>query len=159
MSQKGQQGVAAIEFALVLGVLMLLVYGTLAFGLLFWMQQKLSHVAGDSARHAVIASMAKEPDPAQMGCNHVAQHVSKDWLLASLGAQHVSCTPSAAQQSCPDDPDASCASIVVVADVSQWPVLILIRGLTNVVRAADSLQIIQQLSATAIVRVRRDAVL
>lgn len=55
MSRAGkQQGVAAIELSLVLGVLLMLFTALLSFSILFLVQQKITHMVGDVARESVV---------------------------------------------------------------------------------------------------------
>lgn len=49
-TNQDQSGVAAIEFALSLMVFFLIFFGLIAFGALFWAQQKLSYAAGEGSR-------------------------------------------------------------------------------------------------------------
>lgn len=153
----GQQGVASIEFALVSGVLLLLLYGLLSVGLLFWMQQKVSHVTGDVARRAVTASMMHHAHPAQAACSSIDQHVANDLLLRQLGPGAITCLASEADQACPDDADARCASVKVVADLAAWPLLTMVQMVYRGVAASDSTGVNDQLSATVMVRVRKDS--
>lgn len=153
MRAPGQRGVAAVEFVLVLGVLLFLLYGMVGFGLLFWMQQKMTHITGDSARYALVASMSGQHHSAGAGCDHAVRHVSSDRMLRMLGPGRVSCTSSAANYTCAHEEMDRCVSITVVADVSQWPVLGVVRRLAGAVGMRDSIAIINQLSATAVVRI------
>jgi Flp pilus assembly protein TadG len=52
-----QQGVAAIEFALLVTLLLVVVFAIVSFGAMFWAQQQLSHLAADGARYALVLSM------------------------------------------------------------------------------------------------------
>lgn len=152
--EAGQRGVAAIELALVLGVLLLLMYGLIGFGLLFWVQQKVEHIAGDSARHATVVSMSGHANPAQAGCDYVSHHVSADRVLSSLGVGSVVCVPSTLGQPCVHEPSELCAVITVTANMAAWKVFKPVRVLARASGARDGMSAIDQLSATAIVRVK-----
>src|SRR5690606_33275389 len=93
-----QQGVAAIEFALTLTVLLMIFFGIVTFGALFWMQQKASSLAAEGARVALVKSIQGEEHPAQEGCLHVIALAQKDLLLQSLASDSVFCSsePNAA---------------------------------------------------------------
>lgn len=154
----GQRGVATTELALVIGLLLLLLYGLVGFGLLFWLQQKVEHIAGDSARHAVVATVSGHANPAQAGCDYVAHHVVADRLLASLGAGAVTCVPSAAGQACDDALPVQCVTITVTANVSAWPMLKPVRALIGAAGGDDAVGAVNTLSATAVVRIKGDVV-
>ena len=50
--QGGQRGIAAVEFALVFGLLLVLLYGIATFGAALYIQQAVSRAAEDGARAA-----------------------------------------------------------------------------------------------------------
>lgn len=52
---KGQRGAAAIEFAIVLPVLVLLLFGTTEFGLLLYNQQVITNASREGARAGIVA--------------------------------------------------------------------------------------------------------
>src|SRR3546814_17085725 len=56
--RRAQRGVAAIEFALTVVLLLVIVFGIVRYGAMFLAQQKLSHLAGEGARYALVLSMA-----------------------------------------------------------------------------------------------------
>jgi len=49
-----QQGVAAIEFALMVGILLLIFSGIITFSSLFLAKQKMDHLVGDLSRQATM---------------------------------------------------------------------------------------------------------
>jgi hypothetical protein len=53
-----QNGAAAVEFALILPFLVLLVYGTIEFGLLLYNQQVLTNASREGARAAIVGKCA-----------------------------------------------------------------------------------------------------
>lgn len=50
-----EQGQAAVEFALVLPILMLFLFGTIEFGNAFWTYQQVSAAASEGARKAAVS--------------------------------------------------------------------------------------------------------
>jgi hypothetical protein len=54
-----EEGAAAVEFALILGLLAILVFGLLEYGLAFWQVQNLRAAAREGAR---VAAVRGEPD-------------------------------------------------------------------------------------------------
>ena len=55
-----QQGVAAIEFALIAGILLLVFSGIITFSSLFLAQQKITHLVGDLSRQVTAQAMNPE---------------------------------------------------------------------------------------------------
>ncbi|GAB4251824.1 MAG: hypothetical protein Kow00129_12690 [Thermoleophilia bacterium] len=53
-----EDGVAAVELALVLPILLIIVFGILDFGLYFYNDLQLTHVARDAARHLSVGDEA-----------------------------------------------------------------------------------------------------
>ena len=54
----GQRGAVAVEFALLLPLLLLLVFGTIQYGMYFWAMQGGSDVARTAARRAAVGDPA-----------------------------------------------------------------------------------------------------
>lgn len=52
---RGQKGAAVIEFAIVLPVLVLLLFGTIEFGLLLYNQQVITNASREGARAGIVA--------------------------------------------------------------------------------------------------------
>jgi Flp pilus assembly protein TadG len=53
-SARGEEGAAAVEFALISGVLVMLVFGMLEFGLAFWQVQNLRSATREAGRVAAV---------------------------------------------------------------------------------------------------------
>lgn len=151
---QAQRGVAAIEFSLILSVLLLLLYGLISFGLLFWMQQKVAHISGDIARRTALASMSGVSAPAVYGCDQLPGYVEADFILHSLGAGRVVCQPLITSSPCLGEGPGRCATITVIADVSAWPVLKLAQGLARVATGPQAMPaMLTSLQASAVVRI------
>lgn len=151
----GQEGSAAIEFALVSSVLLALLFGVLAYGALFWVQQKVAHLAGDGARYAVAASLQGAQDPAAAGCSHVQHLWQQDALLQSVAAnasQYVCAyVQGACDETAPSDP---CLVVfTVTCPVTGWPLLNALRGLAGVFTGSPDALLPSTLTARASVRV------
>lgn len=78
VSRRYQQGVAAIEFALVFTVLFLVVYGIATFGAVLYTQQAVSRSADDGARAVALMNAAPTTNDPQI------QGVVYDSLAGSL---------------------------------------------------------------------------
>jgi len=61
MSRHNQKGVAIIEFAIVLPLLLLLVFGAIEFGLLFYNKQVITNASREGARAAIVKPDPKNP--------------------------------------------------------------------------------------------------
>lgn len=55
-----EEGAAAVEFALIVGVLAILVFGLLEYGLAFWQVQNLRAAAREGAREAAVGGTEAE---------------------------------------------------------------------------------------------------
>lgn len=53
-SKSGQKGVAAIEFALIAPVVLVVLFGILEFGFALWRKQSLTSAVRDGARQAIV---------------------------------------------------------------------------------------------------------
>ena len=51
---RGEEGAAAVEFALIVGVFALLLFGMLEFGVAFWQTQNLRSATREAAREAAV---------------------------------------------------------------------------------------------------------
>lgn len=81
-----QQGATALEFALILPVLLLLFYGALSYTLVFAARMGLQHAAEEGARTALSHQVATggEADPTPLGLRRAqaaaTARASADWL-------------------------------------------------------------------------------
>lgn len=55
MRRKGEKGAAAVEFALVLPLLVMLLVGMLEFGLVLWRQEMMTNATREAARAGIVA--------------------------------------------------------------------------------------------------------
>ena len=59
---KGQRGTAAVEFAIVLPVLVLLLFGTIEFGVLMYNQQVMTNASREGARAGIVSQTPRLSD-------------------------------------------------------------------------------------------------
>lgn len=59
MLRKNQKGAALLEFALVLPILLLLVFGIIEFGLLFYNKQVITNASREGARAGIVNGVAE----------------------------------------------------------------------------------------------------
>ncbi len=60
LSIRGQRGAAAIEFAIVLPILVLVLFGTVEFGLLLYDQQVITNASREGARFGIVAASPRK---------------------------------------------------------------------------------------------------
>ncbi|WP_323097583.1 TadE/TadG family type IV pilus assembly protein [Intrasporangium sp. YIM S08009] len=106
-----ERGAAAVEFAIVLPVLFLVIAGIVDFGRAFYAQIELSNAAREGARTAVVLPLGSTPAPT----TEVAARVS----AALPGISDATVTPTY----CPATSAASSKATVVVSRPFQWIVL------------------------------------
>ena len=81
--QRSQRGVAAVEFALVFGLLLTLLYGIATFGSAFYIQQAVSRAAEDGARAAPLLPSLMVPNSPATAVEQIKGMV-RDSLAGSL---------------------------------------------------------------------------
>jgi len=86
----GEQGAAAVEFALIMPVLLTLVFGIIAYAYMFSFRQTLSQAASEGARAAVGASTAAQSTAA--ATTAVAGALSTYGM--TCGTKNLTCTIS-----------------------------------------------------------------
>jgi len=62
MKSKSERGVAAVEFAIILPVLVMLLFGAVEFGLLLYNQQVITNASREGARAGIVAQTPRVPD-------------------------------------------------------------------------------------------------
>lgn len=143
-----QHGAAAIEFALVMMVMLVLLGGIVGYGALFWMQQKLSHAAGDAARSALYASqsaLVSDEVVRQAAC----QNATQLWGAAvSCSIERPSCGAGAGAA-------ARCLQVRLVYNVSSWTPAASLRSFAAAIPFISSSELVpDQLAAFAKVQIR-----
>jgi len=79
----GQQGAAAVEFGLVLPLLVILVFGIISFGILFAQKLALENGARQASRFAVVG---------QQTCSTIKAEAQKDAVGLGIGSTATSVT-------------------------------------------------------------------
>lgn len=117
-----QRGAAAVEFALTITMLLVMALAIAGFGFLAWAQQRLSAMAGEGARVALLASYQ---DPVRAGasaCQRVRHMADDALLLSGVGIQ---CRPVSLPCGWSDANGNAqpCMRLELSGDVSGWPLL------------------------------------
>jgi Flp pilus assembly protein TadG len=89
-----EEGAAAVEFALIVGLLAILVFGLLEYGLAFWQVQNLRAAAREGAREAAVGGDPTEIEAAMI--NAAAGSLT--------GGESISVTPSVCDDDSMGDP-------------------------------------------------------
>lgn len=148
-----QRGAAAIEFGLVVTVLLLILLAVIGYGALFWAQQQLSAAVGEGARAGLQARYAGHADVQSAAC---------DMALQAFGqGPAVQCNRTAMPQAC-DWADYAgaqmpCMTVELTYDVTQWPMLESFQGLVRLATGGEVERLIPAtLSARAIIQISQE---
>lgn len=150
-----QEGVAAIEFALVITTLLLICFGIVSYGMLMWAQQKVSHIAGDSTRVALQQNLLGKNTFADDACNYARSMAQADGVLG----QSKSITCQTRQDNCLSDPvgpvnDLSqCLWLKVTVQLDGLPLVELVQSMSSFFDTDGKGWVPTNLSATSIVKI------
>ncbi|WP_454691057.1 TadE/TadG family type IV pilus assembly protein [Achromobacter aloeverae] len=140
-----QRGLAALEFALVLSVFLLLFGGIVGLGGVMWAQQKLAGAATEGAR-AVLDSGQDGAVDMSAGCKAARDAVT--WLAIGCTATQQACAwPGGAGNAA-----ARCAAVSLSYSTADWPLLSLARTLSQALW--QSAWVPQTLTAHAVVQIQ-----
>ncbi|MFC4275027.1 TadE/TadG family type IV pilus assembly protein [Achromobacter aloeverae] len=142
---RAQHGLAALEFALVLSAFLLLFGGIVGLGGVMWAQQKLTGAATEGAR-AVLDSGLNGAVDMDAACK-VAREAAT-WMAVGCAAAPRTCawpggTGGAA---------ASCAAVTLTYSTADWPLLSLVRALSQALGV--STWVPRTLTANAVVQIQ-----
>ena len=150
LRHKRQRGIAAIEFSLILLVLLLILVAVVGYGTIFWMQQQLTQAAGDGARAALQARYAGNSNVSVAACT-AAQATFAAGTSVSCNVTQAACAwPGTGGAS------AACASIRLSYNVQTWPLLQLFQSLMNILPGARSNWIPSTLAAKVTIQISKD---
>ncbi|MGE8547538.1 TadE/TadG family type IV pilus assembly protein [Alcaligenes sp. Marseille-Q7550] len=110
-----QRGVAAIEFALVLSLMLVIFGAIISFSALFLAQQKITHLVGDAARQSVTQALT----PVQTAAffqEYVDRRAQDDVLLHWLGGL----SGGFRQAACVQEPANQCGRFSLELSVQPW---------------------------------------
>jgi Flp pilus assembly protein TadG len=113
--RREEDGVAALEFAIVSMVFLVILFGILTYGFIYGLDQSLNHAAEEGARSAIstttdAAAITKAQDTA-------LQRLS--WLGSSIQAGDV----VAAVAACPNDVSVKCVTVTITYPWDTRPVI------------------------------------
>ena len=125
----GQAGAAAIEFALCIVLLMMVLFAIVTYGSLFWIKQSLSQAAGEGARAAFMAGQQGLADAGDLACRTAER--SAGWLNRTGAAPRARCQSQAIACRAVAAPSARCLRITVEYRTDDWPLIVTMRGLAT----------------------------
>lgn len=111
---RGQQGVAAVEFAIISVFLIALFYGLISYGFIFGAQHDLTHAASEGARAALDAPAGQEVA--------YAEQVAHD-ALSGEARDHAVITADIVSPCDSSTPDARCIDVKISYDYKTYPVV------------------------------------
>jgi Flp pilus assembly protein TadG len=127
-----QEGVAAIEFSIIIMVFLVILVGIISFGALFWMQQKLAQTAGEAARTALYARMEGTANPEAAACAPANAAFEGDGGFSCKLTQ-ANCTwPASGTLTY------TCGTVVLTYNLSMWAPLSALRALIAIIPAPDA---------------------
>jgi len=121
-----EDGVAALEFAIVSQLLFLLLYGILMYGFVFGIDHNITQAAAEGARYAI-----SEPDgTAASTIQSDAVQAAKNHLSFSMVKANASVT--AAVANCPAPASSiSCVTVTISYNYRSYPIIPAFLGLQN----------------------------
>ena len=112
--RRTESGVALVEFALVVGIFVMVLYGLVYFGMALATKQRVTNAAAEGARAAVGAATAVD-----------AQTIAQNRVVALLGTPNgrYTVTPVAAPCNVASPTGAQCIQVTVTYDWQNYPVV------------------------------------
>jgi len=109
---RSERGVAALEFAIVSQLLLLLLYGMLMYGFVFALDHNMTQAAAEGARAAISQTT---------NIATYAQNAARDRLSFGQAKTYANVTASVA--ACPSDATVQCVTVTITYDNATHPVL------------------------------------
>jgi len=112
---RGEDGVAALEFAIVSMVFLVILFGILTYGFIFSLDQSLNHAAEEGARSAIsattsAAAITKAHDTAMQRLNWLGSRIQSSDVVAAVAA-------------CPNDAAVNCVTVTITYPWGTRPVI------------------------------------
>lgn len=153
-SSQRQEGVAAIEFALMVGILLLVFSGIITFSSLFLAQQKMSHLLGDLSRQVTMnVKSVDQIEPfinQELAENYGKGKAKSDSFLHWFG----DLSADVQSQACASEPQYDCAQLSLKLDMEPG---ILSQTLDLLRSEEDEADQLRSLSAKTLLVLRRQA--
>lgn len=115
-----ERGAAAVEFALVVPLLLLLVFGIIQYGYMLSFRQALSQAAAEGARAAAVAPSALTAAQKQDAAGNAVQQ-ALDSYDVTCGSSVMTCAITIIP--CPQDTTKDCAQVALSYDYGERPLM------------------------------------
>jgi Flp pilus assembly protein TadG len=111
----GQDGVAAVEFAIVSMVFLVILFGILTYGFIFNLDQSLNHAAEEGARAAISSTSAATA--------MTQAHAAAKQRLAWMGSRIQDSDIVEGVAACPNDATVSCITVTITYPWDTRPII------------------------------------
>ena len=112
---RSQRGAALVEFSIAATLFLTLIYGSISYGVMFWVKNSITHAAGEGARSSI-----RGTDPVAAAKSAAEAVIDKTLPAASAGyAKPV--TPTTG--TCATDPTKVCVTVTVTYPYAAHPVV------------------------------------
>lgn len=148
-----QRGAAAIEFALVISLMLMLLAGLVGLGAVFWAKQRLAGVASQSAQAALWGAARAQPrdDVVRLACDSAGREMGPDRVSCSPPYDDCPVADEAAGAACiqvqVDFPEcgwglapgvpAACVRVRIAMAEQGWPLIGMARSLADAAGVSD----------------------
>lgn len=142
-----QRGVAAIEFAFSMIIMLMLVVAIIGYGAYFWAQQKVTKAAGEGVQAALQTGFSQGKVDVNSAC--VAARQEAGWLDIACTTSVSPCTWTNASGQAQ-----RCAQVSISYNANNWPVLATMSSLASAFSSTAWFP--STLTARAIVQIPQD---
>jgi Flp pilus assembly protein TadG len=112
---RGQRGAALVEFSIAATLFLTLIYGSISYGIMFWVKNSITHAAGEGARAGL-----RGTDP--VAAAKTAAEATIDKTLPTANAAWAKpITPTLG--TCATDPTKTCVTVTVTYPYSAHPIV------------------------------------
>lgn len=115
-----QDGVAAVEFAVVAMVFLVILFGILTYGFIYGLDQSMNHAAAEGAR----AAIATTTDAAAITTAQNIALARLSWLGSRIQASDIVATVVSGTTDCdPSDPNIKCVRVTITYPWDTRPII------------------------------------
>ena len=112
---RSERGAALVEFAIACTLFLTLIYGSISYGVMFWVKNGITHAAGEGARAGI-----RGTDP--VAAAKTAAEATIDKVLPAANAGYAKpVTPTVG--TCATDPTKTCVTVTVSYPYSAHPIV------------------------------------
>jgi Flp pilus assembly protein TadG len=112
---RDQRGAALVEFSIAATLFLTLIYGSISYGVMFWVKNSITHAAGEGARSSI-----RGTDPVA-AAKAAAEAVIDKTLPTANAAWAKPVSPTTG--TCATDPTKTCVTVTVTYPYSAHPIV------------------------------------